>query len=180
MSPARERLLNILREADKNGRFQIYCPVTTGGEDIYVHSKILISDDRILRVGSANMNNRSMGLDSECDLTIDASLAGNEHCGQQIGTVVCDLLAEHLGTEGPVVAAHLRGSGSLQSTIAALSTDGRRLVPFQPKTSNAVESVVAENELLDPEGSDEEFEPIMRPGLLRGLRSWRRGRRHRR
>ena len=31
------------------------------GADIYVHAKIMIVDDRILRVGSANMNNRSLG-----------------------------------------------------------------------------------------------------------------------
>jgi phosphatidylserine/phosphatidylglycerophosphate/cardiolipin synthase-like enzyme len=29
-----------------------------------VHAKVMVVDDRLLRVGSANLNNRSMGLDS--------------------------------------------------------------------------------------------------------------------
>lgn len=175
MSPARERLLNVLRQADTKGRFHIYCPVTAGGKDIYVHSKILVSDDRVLRVGSANMNNRSMGLDSECDLTIDASLNGNSPASQQIEAILCDLLAEHLGADSAAVAAQLCRTASLQSTIAAFSSGGRRLVPLPPKQLNSAERAVAENELLDPEGSDEDFEPLARPGLLKGLRVWRRG-----
>ena len=40
---------------------------------VMVHSKVMIVDDRILRVGSANLNNRSMGADSECDLAFEAT-----------------------------------------------------------------------------------------------------------
>ena len=70
MSTARAELLDVVRKCDRHGRFRIFYPVTEGREDIYVHSKITIVDDRLLRVGSANLNNRSMGLDSECDLLI--------------------------------------------------------------------------------------------------------------
>ena len=38
-----------------------------------VHSKVMIIDDRFLRVGSANLNNRSMGADTECDLAFEAT-----------------------------------------------------------------------------------------------------------
>jgi phosphatidylserine/phosphatidylglycerophosphate/cardiolipin synthase-like enzyme len=31
-----------------------------------------VLDDRLLRVGSSNLNNRSMGFDSECDVVLDA------------------------------------------------------------------------------------------------------------
>ena len=44
---------------------------------VMVHSKVMIVDDRILRVGSANLNNRSMGADTECDLAFEA--ASDEH-----------------------------------------------------------------------------------------------------
>ena len=37
-----------------------------------VHSKVMIVDDTLLRVGSANLNNRSMGTDTECDLALEA------------------------------------------------------------------------------------------------------------
>ena len=38
-----------------------------------VHSKVMIVDDRFLRIGSANINNRSMGADTECDLAFEAT-----------------------------------------------------------------------------------------------------------
>jgi phosphatidylserine/phosphatidylglycerophosphate/cardiolipin synthase-like enzyme len=146
--------------------------VTARGADIYVHAKILIADDRVLRVGSANINNRSMGLDSECDLTIEAERAADPAATRgAIAAAACDLVAEHLDSEGPLVAAHWARTGSLVAAIAALTRDGRRLVPLHPQAPNAIEAVLAENEVLDPEGSDEDFEPMVRPGLLRGL--WR-------
>ena len=43
------------------------------GTCIDVHSKLMIVDDDIVRIGSANIANRSMGLDTECDLTIACS-----------------------------------------------------------------------------------------------------------
>ena len=44
-----------------------------GATAVMVHSKVMIVDDRILRVGSANLNNRSMGADTECDLAFEAT-----------------------------------------------------------------------------------------------------------
>ena len=38
-----------------------------------VHSKVMIVDDCLLRIGSANLNNRSMGADTECDLAFEAT-----------------------------------------------------------------------------------------------------------
>ncbi len=40
--------------------------------DTMVHSKVMIVDDVLLRIGSANLNNRSFGLDTECDLAFEA------------------------------------------------------------------------------------------------------------
>ena len=72
MGSARALLLGRLRAADRHHRFRIYTPVTAGGADIYVHAKVVVADDRLLRVGSSNLNNRSMGFDTECDLAIEA------------------------------------------------------------------------------------------------------------
>lgn len=44
-----------------------------GPAAVMVHSKVMIVDDRLLRIGSANLNNRSMGADTECDLAFEAS-----------------------------------------------------------------------------------------------------------
>ncbi|MFN3388401.1 MAG: phospholipase D-like domain-containing protein [Allosphingosinicella sp.] len=168
MSPARERLMRMLAEHDRYGRFRIYTPVTEGGEDIYVHSKITIVDDETLRVGSANMNNRSMGLDSECDLLIDARLPANAGAGPAIARIRCDLLAEHLGATGEAVETTFAKTGSLIGTIEALRGEGRTLVPFEPEAPNAVEEKIAETEMLDPESAGDDFEPMARPGLFSG------------
>ena len=44
-----------------------------GATAVMVHSKVMIVDDRFLRVGSANLNNRSMGADTECDIVFEAT-----------------------------------------------------------------------------------------------------------
>jgi phosphatidylserine/phosphatidylglycerophosphate/cardiolipin synthase-like enzyme len=172
MSPARAELLDFIRKRDRAGRFRIYCPVTDQGEDIYVHSKITIVDDRRLRVGSANFNNRSMGLDSECDLLIDADLPGNEQAGEVIRMLRTDLLAEHLGASVDSVEAKFSETGSLIRGIEAFSGGrGRGLIPFLPERPSATERALARSEALDPESTGEKFEPMARPGLLAGLRA---------
>ena len=67
MDGARHRLLHELWKADRYKRLGVYYPVTAGGKPIYVHAKILTMDDKLLRVGSSNLNNRSMSFDTECD-----------------------------------------------------------------------------------------------------------------
>ncbi|MFC7609045.1 phospholipase D-like domain-containing protein [Teichococcus aestuarii] len=67
MDAARVRLVHMVRKADRYGRFRILHPVNEAGTPIYVHAKIMIMDDRVLKIGSANLNNRSMGHDTECD-----------------------------------------------------------------------------------------------------------------
>jgi len=72
MDVLRARLLSCLREADRHDRLRVYYPEACGGDDIMVHAKLMIADDQVLRLGSSNLSNRSMGLDSECDLCIVA------------------------------------------------------------------------------------------------------------
>ena len=173
MGNARAALMRALEQIGDGGRFRIYAPVTEGGEDIYVHAKVMIVDDEMLRVGSANFNNRSMGLDSECDLLLDC--AGDRQCQRGIATVLDDLVAEHLGRDPQEVAARRAETGSLIATIEALRGPGRSLVPFRPPQLNAVENQIVESELLDPESAGNDFEPLARPGLLSGLRRKVRG-----
>lgn len=173
MSPARAELLKTVARVDVNKRFRIYTPVTSGGEDIYVHSKITIVDDEMLRVGSANINNRSMGVDSECDLLIDTRDPANRGAGEQIAALRFDLLAEHLGVAPEALKEKEAETGSMIAAIEGLRGQGRTLIPFEPDEPNSVEKLLADNELLDPESSGEESEPSARPGLLAGLRRLR-------
>jgi len=72
MDVLRARLLSRLRSADRHGRLRVYYPDASGGADMMVHAKLMMADDQVLRLGSSNLSNRSMGLDSECDLCIVA------------------------------------------------------------------------------------------------------------
>ncbi|HEX8241737.1 MAG TPA: phospholipase D-like domain-containing protein [Allosphingosinicella sp.] len=170
MGPARAELVKALDRKDRYGRFRIYTPVTTGGADIYVHAKIMIVDDHVIRVGSANINNRSMGLDSECDVMIDCRLPGNESAGPAIKRLRADLIAEHLGTDPSEVAASFDKTGSLIATIERLRGDGRTLLPFRPPEFSAALTAVAKSELLDPEGAEAPFERRAPRRLLAGFR----------
>ena len=75
MDSARERLVRLLRKADLHGRLGVYWPAAGGGVSVYVHSKVIVVDGRLLRIGSSNFNNRSLGFDSECDVAIEADPA---------------------------------------------------------------------------------------------------------
>lgn len=167
MDATRVRLVRAIGEKDRGNRFRVYNPMTAGGEPIYVHAKLTIVDDLILRVGSANMNNRSLGLDSECDLVIDCRLPQNQSACGTIGWLRRRLLAEHLGASIDEVSASLEATGSMIDTIAALSRPGRMLKPLDVAQPDAANAFIADNELLDPEDPDGFFEPIARRTLFR-------------
>ncbi len=174
MSPARARIVEALRKADRHDRLRLYTPVTAGGEDIYVHSKITIVDGDQLRVGSANINNRSMGLDSECDLLVDGRREANRGAPRVIARILCDLVGEHLGVDSAKVERRLKSTDSLIETIDKLRGEGRTLVPLEIETPNPVEKAVADREALDPESAGEYFETNKSRGLLQRLRFWKR------
>lgn len=155
MGAARSTLLARIRAADRHGRFRIYAPVTARRKDIYVHAKIMIVDDRFLKVGSSNLNNRSMGLDTECDLAIDAENGQADAAGIQraIAAIRDRFLAEHLGLRpDDVQMAVTRSGGSLIGAIEALRRDkGRSLVPLQIDPPSGGEAAMADSRMLDPE-----------------------------
>jgi phosphatidylserine/phosphatidylglycerophosphate/cardiolipin synthase-like enzyme len=154
MDGARAKLLRMLWDADRHRRFAAYYPVTEAGESIYVHAKITVADDRLLRVGSSNLNNRSMGFDTECDLAVEVTpdTADASRLRETIVAIRHDLLAEHLGTDAAALRAELgRASGSLIGAIEALRGPGRSLRRFTPDEIEDDDSVLAENDMLDPE-----------------------------
>jgi len=173
MGSARAILLQNLRDADRHGRLRFYTPVTKDGQDIYVHAKVLVVDDQLLRIGSSNLNNRSMGLDTECDIAIEAAPGGDEAMRREILRVRDGLIAEHLGVAEPVLQEALAAAGgSLVRTLDRLvRPDGRSLRPFAPPPLGAVERNLAQTHLLDPdhpESMDEAFtrtRRVLRPAL---------------
>jgi phosphatidylserine/phosphatidylglycerophosphate/cardiolipin synthase-like enzyme len=170
MDSARARLVAALKDRDTHGRFAIYHPFTTGGEPIYVHAKITIVDNTQLRIGSANMNNRSMRLDTECDVSVDAHRSPEANTESAIVAVRDGLLAEHLGVPVERVTEVIDQSGSLIQAIECLRRLGRSLRPYEVPDLDGVKAWLADNEVLDPESPDEMFEPLSGTGLLRRLR----------
>ncbi len=152
MGSSRARLLRVIGAADAAGRFRMYTPVTSGGNPIYVHAKIMLVDDRLLRVGSSNLNNRSMGFDTECDLSLEAG-PDDRDVAAGILALRDRLLAEHLGvSSADIAAAMAKAGGALIPAIEALRSGGRSLKPFEPPdVPDLAEEAMGENELLDPE-----------------------------
>jgi phosphatidylserine/phosphatidylglycerophosphate/cardiolipin synthase-like enzyme len=168
MDSARGRLIHALAEDDHAGRLHVYIPFTSGGTPIYVHAKLMIVDDEILRIGSANMNNRSMGLDSECDVFIDADRPGNGHAVPPITRLRLSLIAEHCGHETVAVVHAASRYATMADLIASLPRNGKYVEPFALRSLTDAEKAIADSELFDAERPDEIFEPIARRrGLFR-------------
>ncbi|CAD7045462.1 phospholipase [Pseudorhizobium halotolerans] len=152
MDSARVRLMKLVHEADIHDRFRIYHPVNAAGTPIYVHAKLMIADNRILKIGSANLNNRSMGYDTECDLILEA---GEDQ--PDLHAAILEernaLLAEHLGRPLEEVEAGLqRADGSLIRAIEMLNREnGRGLRPVPMRELTPDEELLAESDLADPE-----------------------------
>ncbi|CAA7618388.1 VTT domain-containing protein [Magnetospirillum sp. UT-4] len=180
MGVARARLAARLAEADRFGRLRLVYPAVAG-TDVKVHSKVMVVDDQVLRIGSSNLNNRSMGLDSECDLMVEA--AGDAAVAAGIRAFRRDLMAEHLGVSPARVAEIEAAAGGLFAAVEALGTGERRLAPVPGVETGPVVRLMADSAFPDPEEPVETLDwldsalpaPARRPlrlrlgGLMLGL-----------
>jgi phosphatidylserine/phosphatidylglycerophosphate/cardiolipin synthase-like enzyme len=137
---------------------------------IYVHAKVMIVDDVMLRVGSSNLNNRSMRLDTECDVVLDATLPGQAHIAKTIRELRDDLAAEHLNVTAGEFASVFDGTDSLIEAVEQLRGQGRTLKPYIPPALTRLGTFLAERQLLDPDGPEQTFDPFARRSLFRRLR----------
>jgi phosphatidylserine/phosphatidylglycerophosphate/cardiolipin synthase-like enzyme/uncharacterized membrane protein YdjX (TVP38/TMEM64 family) len=150
MQNLRRNLIDRLQRADHAGRFHVYYPFIDGletGTCIDVHSKVLIVDDEWLRVGSANISNRSMGFDTECDLTLEAR--GRKDLVKGIRAFRDRLLAEHVGVPPEKLAREITAQGSISAAIDRLGTPARALRRLE--NSTVPEAVVSLASIADPE-----------------------------
>lgn len=175
MSARRAKLIQGLRQADNHDRLRVLCPVH-GDVAIHVHAKIMISDDRLIRVGSANLSNRSMGLDSECDIAIETE------DGDTVRRLLGCLVGEHTGHSAEEAVAAMAKAGSLIQGIDSLGGRARALRPIDPgEVEEAAEVaedaglVASSQSILDPEAPAEAETLIGR--LVRAV-DWRVVARH--
>lgn len=143
---------------DVQARYQMMCPRIPGLEEgcLNVHSKVFAMDDTLFSVGSANMSNRSMAFDTECNLTIEAhgDDAKQAEIRQAIALMRNRLLGEHLAVAPEAVAEKIEETGSLHATAAALRAEGhdqRTLTPITPKLFPEWDALLQQNAVFDPE-----------------------------
>lgn len=153
MDVGRARLLERLRATAGPERFRVVTPVVGRKADgtpvaVNVHCKLMIVDDRALIVGSANLANRSMGLDTECDLAVVAGEA-DRAARAAIARARTLLLADHLGLPPSAVEAGLaRAGGRVVAAAGALDRAGR-LVDLVIEPSAFKEGVAPALQLAD-------------------------------
>ncbi len=119
-----------VRRLERQGvadRFRLLYPVVIEGDDetaVMVHAKLITVDDHFMMIGSANLNNRSMGMDTECNLAIEAS---SPEEAEVIAAVRDRLLGEHLDVAPDVVKAGFANQASPFRAFDQLVEGGRRL-----------------------------------------------------
>jgi phosphatidylserine/phosphatidylglycerophosphate/cardiolipin synthase-like enzyme len=159
MDRARGAMIWRLRAADVFGRLRTLWPTTAGGETVIVHSKTSVFDDRIVRIGSANLNNRSGGFDTECELA--AQCDGDEAARAAIGAFRDRLVGHYMGLTGDAVAKARAEFGGLGPAIDALNRHGR-LRPIEPPAVTPLGAFVAHYHLGDPQDTHDAWNPFRR------------------
>jgi phospholipase D1/2 len=152
MQVLRTRLVRDLRAADKHDRFHAYYPHVEGlceGTCLDLHSKVMIVDDEWLRIGSSNVSNRSMGVDTECDVTVEAG--GDKRVRKAIREFRDRLLAEHAGVDVKVLRDSLSTDSSMAKAAENVGSPGRQLRKLEaPEVSEAMMAAAAIGDLEKP------------------------------
>lgn len=150
LTHGRARFRKILEASGAMDRIRLTCPTVGDGahrKAVMVHSKVLIVDDRLARIGSANLNNRSMGADSECDLVIEASSAAERDA---IAALRNRLIAMHCGVSQHDVADAIAQT-SLVEASRSLTSDAHALVDLHDPEPNEAEYARYLDRIADPE-----------------------------
>jgi len=121
--------LRQLAAADAYQRLRVVYPLASRQKDVptFVHSKVMIVDDTFVRIGSANCSHRSMGVDTECDLAVEAS---TDRTRSGVLRIRHRLLGEHLGMNVDDVDRALGSAGSLRALVDGCQAAERCLAPI--------------------------------------------------
>lgn len=168
----RARLHERLRRADTGGHYRLYCADGPGLSEtgLNIHSKLTIYDDDWLCVGSANLSNRSMSLDTECSVILEAG--GDVRVRQAIAAMRSRLLAEHLECDTHVLAQATQAG--LIEGVESLLGHSRTLRVLDPAVDAEAESTIAASaeaapeRPIEPEALVRQFVPVERKASRRG------------
>lgn len=151
MDVCRSRLLKKLRAGDPYNRLRVYHPVVPklGGDFVEVHSKVFVVDDRLMSIGSSNLNNRSMGMDTECDLALEAR--GNDRIVKTIAAFRSRLLGHHLGVSAEAAALVCEEEQSFIAAIEKLRGGDQTLAPLETDVPELLDRLMPDSAVMDPE-----------------------------
>ena len=154
---ARQRAVRhrVARTAEQHGhRFRLLKSVQPSDEGrvpaTFIHSKLLIVDDELLNIGSANLTNRSMGLDTELNVSCFTGLEPVRDSARlrgEIAALRANLLAEHAG---------------VSDASRFLSIDG--LIEAVDESCNDPDSKLSCQPISEPERGNELLTTIFDPG----------------
>ncbi|MGB5623960.1 MAG: VTT domain-containing protein [Gammaproteobacteria bacterium] len=148
-----DRFMRHFEDESVEPRIRFLAPSVQGGgqtEPLMVHAKVMIVDDQYLRVGSSNLNNRSMAVDTECDLIV---LAETDAHRAAIREIRGRLLSEHLGISAEELSNRIDDTGSLIGAVENGPCGTRlikRLTPAEEDPDSLTETLKS---LADPEES---------------------------
>jgi phospholipase D1/2 len=106
------------------------------------------------------LTNRSLGLDTECDLSIESG--GNSRIEAAIARFRNRLLGEHLGLALERVEEVVAAEGSLFTAVDSLRAPGRGLACVKARRLREAESLVPQSAIFDPEGPIDPTDVITR------------------
>jgi phosphatidylserine/phosphatidylglycerophosphate/cardiolipin synthase-like enzyme len=167
LGAAQRWILSSLRAtAREHGHaLRVLCSVT-GDEHgaqvpTFIHSKLLTVDDRLLTIGSANVTNRSMSLDTELNVVWECAADG-DGVSHSIARLRANLLSEHAGIELDPGLGLSRGLCARIDELVGSTKLRLSCIPDSPaevERSPLLERAFDPDAALDELGLDELIEP---------------------
>lgn len=157
MDTARSEVLFRLESADRHNRFFAFSPNTSDGDRIIVHAKMTIIDDRLIRIGSTNLNNRSLGFDTECDVAAEPA---TDEGREAIRALRHRTIGHFIGVDADAFAQAEAIYGSMGQAIQQFGEGRMQVLGATPPSAG--ERFVAEWQLGDPKGAEDAWRPWKR------------------
>ena len=164
MDRTRAGMLRDLKAVDQHDRFRAYFPRTSAGRAIIVHSKLAVIDDRLVRIGSANLNNRSGGFDTECDVAIEARTVEEEAAIVRFRSSLIGHFLRVAPGDVEQMTAERGLVGALDLLVAGCSG---RVAPLPATPLDPLARLIAAYHLGDPLDTTDSWRPLRRRRRLR-------------
>lgn len=174
MDVRRSQIIHKLRNIDHRNVLSFWYPFhpELRGNEINLHAKLTICDDRFLRIGSSNISNRSMRLDTECDLTADAN--NNPDHRKTVRGFRHQCLAEHLSLTTQEVETFLQNNSLRDLIQGRVNHEHRCLRPIDDflvppgKDDLVMQEIYDPAEPIDLDNLSLELLPVKSPDKTKG------------